>query len=258
MVPPDHDIAEHQRQIEENLRYWEAKPVLREIYRDFHRLLARYLSAVPGETVEIGSGIGNIKEVVPECVRTDIFPNPWIDRQENIYRLGMRDGSVSNLILFDVFHHLEYPLDALDECSRVLHPGGRLLVFDHAMSFAGAVFSKLVHHERAGFLRDYKLRAASESGRQPPRYYADHANAWRIFERRFDELLRPAWEKVAVVKLPAVRWLLSGGYRGRCLVTKTTAPLVMFADRIASVVPGVFALRSLVVLEKSRIPTPRS
>ena len=50
MGQTDQDIAEHQRQIEENLRYWEAKPVLREIYRDFHRLLERYLSGVPGHT----------------------------------------------------------------------------------------------------------------------------------------------------------------------------------------------------------------
>lgn len=246
----EQDITEHQRQIEENLRYWEAKPVLREIYRDFHRLLARYLSNVPGETVEIGSGIGNIKEVIPQCVRTDILSNPWNDRQENIYQLSMADCSAANLILFDVFHHLEYPLDALDDCRRVLNTGGRLLVFDHAMSAAGLLFSKFAHHEREGFAKGYKLRAMNPAQLQAPRYYADHANAWRIFERGFGKLLEPAWTKVAVLKLPAVKWLLSGGYRGPCFVSSGNERLVARLEKIASFAASLCALRVLVVLEK--------
>lgn len=252
MGQPEQDIAEHQRQIEENLRYWEAKPVLREIYRDFHRLLARYLSDVPGETAEIGSGIGNIKEVIPHCVRTDIFPNPWNDRQENIYRLSMADSSVANLILFDVFHHLEYPLDALDECRRVLDVGGRLLVFDHAMSAAGFLFSKFAHHERPGFRRNYRLRAEDPSQLTEPSYYADHANAFRVFEHRFDELLRPDWQRVAVVKLPALKWLLSGGYRGPSLLHPSTMAGAALCERFARMAPAIFALRMLAVLEKIR------
>jgi SAM-dependent methyltransferase len=251
MGQPEQDIAEHQRQMEENLRYWEAKPVLREIYRDFHRLLARYLSDVPGETVEIGSGIGNIKEVIPHCVRTDIFPNPWNDRQENIYRLSMADRSVANLILFDVFHHLEYPLDALDECRRVLNKGGRLLVFDHAMSAAGFFLSKFIHHERAGFLRSYRLRADGASVLDAPRYYADHANARRIFEQRFEELLQPAWRRVVMVRLPAIKWLLSGGYRGPSLLRPSASAAVDFSERAASLLSAVFALRILAVMEKA-------
>jgi len=251
MGQPKQDIAEHQKQIEENLRHWRAKPVLREIYRDFHRLLASYLSGVPGETVEIGSGIGNIKEVIPHCVRTDMFPNPGIDRQENIYRLSMPDCSVANLILFDVFHHLEYPLDALDECRRVLNTGGRLLVFDHAMSAVGFFFSKFVHHERAGFLRSYRLRADGASELDTPRYYADHANARRILEQRFEELLQPVWRSAVVVRLPAIKWLLSGGYRGPSLLRPSVSAAVEFSEQVAGLLPFIFALRVLIVMEKA-------
>lgn len=251
MEGPEQDIAEHQRQIEENLRYWNAKPVLRDIYRDFHQRLALYLSPVSGETVEIGSGIGNIKEVIPHCVRTDVFPNPWIERRENIYNLSMPDSSVANLILFDVFHHLEYPLDALEECRRVLTVGGNLLIFDHAMSAAGILFSRFVHHEKAGFAKNYKLRAQDRSQLVSPRYYADHANARRILERRFDELLRPAWKKVALIKLPAIKWLLSGGYRGPSFLHPALMPSVTLCEHAASLAPSIFALRLLAVLEKS-------
>lgn len=245
------DIAEHQRQIEQNLQHWEQKPFLREIYREFHRLILRYLSALPGETVEVGSGIGNIKEVIPGCVRTDIFANPWIDRQENIYQLSMGENTVANLILFDVFHHLEYPLDALDECRRVLRPGGHLLVFDHAMSAAGFLFSKFVHHERAGFLHSYKLRADNPLRPGASNYYADQANSWRIFERNFNALLQPSWRRVATVRKPAIKWLLSGGYRNKCYVTPWNERAIKIAEQVCSNVPSLFALRLLVVLQKT-------
>lgn len=244
------DIAEHQRQIEENFRYWQAKPVLRDIYRDFHRLIAAQLSTLDGETVEIGSGIGNIREVIPDCVRTDLFPNPWIDRQENVYCLSMADNSAANIILFDVFHHLEYPLDALQECGRVLQQGGRLLVFDHAMSLAGLVFSKFLHHERQGFLKDYLLRSPEDIDPTSAGYYADHANAHRILVRRFNELLGADWDCVCVQRLPALKWLLSGGYRGPNLVSARMTPLIEGIDLLAGLLPSITALRLLAVLER--------
>lgn len=250
MVGSTADIAEHQRQIEENLRYWRAKPVLREVYREFHLLIAAQLSALEGETVEIGSGIGNIKEVIPHCVRTDLFPNPWIDRRENAYGLSMKDGSVSNLILFDVFHHLQYPLQALDECHRVLRRHGRLIVFDHAMSLAGLFFSKFLHHEKEGFLRPYLLRPSNVRDPGAGGYYADHANAHRILIARFNELLDDRWYRVSVRRFPAFKWLLSGGYRGPSLVPERARRLVATCETLASYLPSLTSLRLMVVLEK--------
>ena len=244
--------SEHQRQILENQRHWDSKPALREIYQDFHRRIAGHLSKVPGETVEIGSGIGNIRDTIPACVRTDLFENPWIDRREDIYRLSMADRSVANLILFDVFHHLEFPLAALGECRRVLAPGGRLLVFDHAMSVLGFFFSKFVHHERSGFAKTYSVSTARPDARGGAGYYADHANADRIFVRRFDELLGQDWVRIRLVKFPALGWLLSGGYRGPALSKLIPDAVINFSDRIAACFPKIFALRLLVVLESKR------
>ena len=50
----------------------------------------------------------------------DLFSNPWLDRRENCYAMNFADGSVSHLILFDVWHHLRYPGTALREFHRVL------------------------------------------------------------------------------------------------------------------------------------------
>ena len=83
--------------------------------------------------------MGNIKTVIPECITSDLFENPWLDRVENIYKLSFDKESVSNLILFDVWHHLEYPAKALAEASRVLVPQGRLIIMEPAMSLLGKI-----------------------------------------------------------------------------------------------------------------------
>ena len=118
-------LAQHQAEIERNLRAWEAKPLLQKIYAGFYRrILALIDPAIPGRIVEIGSGIGNLKAHLPGALATDLFPNPWLDLACDGYELPFRQASLSHLVLFDVFHHLRAPNAFLREARRVLAPGG--------------------------------------------------------------------------------------------------------------------------------------
>ena len=99
------DVSHFQDDILKNQQRWQKKPILRTIYRGFHEEIAKQLSTLEQPlVVELGSGIGNIKDVIPHALRTDLFPNPWLDQTENAYKLSFDDGTVSDLILFDVFH----------------------------------------------------------------------------------------------------------------------------------------------------------
>src|SRR5580698_5232543 len=131
-------LEQHNIEIHQNRQNWDRKPGLRGVYQSFYReIAARIRRDVDGRTVELGSGLGNIKTVLPECLTTDIFPNPWIDRVEDAYQLSFESGSVGNLILFDVWHHLQFPGTALREFKRVLARGGRVIIFDPAMGLIG-------------------------------------------------------------------------------------------------------------------------
>ena len=95
------DFNRHNKEINENLTYWQNKPILQTIYNDFYALIGAQVDrSQEGLIVELGSGIGNLKQHIPECICTDVFPNPWIDQVENAYRMSFADESVSNLILF--------------------------------------------------------------------------------------------------------------------------------------------------------------
>ena len=71
------EVEQHNLEIQANAEHWRRKPLLQEIYRDFYGEIAGELrSDLPGETVEIGSGIGNLKTVVPESARDRHLSQP--------------------------------------------------------------------------------------------------------------------------------------------------------------------------------------
>jgi SAM-dependent methyltransferase len=244
-------VSRHNDEIQNNLALWKRKPSLRKSYRLFHQLIADNLSALStGTVVELGSGIGNIKEVIPNCVRTDLFENPWLDRVENAYALSFDNASVSDLILFDVFHHLRYPGTAFQEFYRVLMPQGRVLIFEPRISLLGAVvfgcfMTSLLHYLIVfnGWPRPPGRLATLTTMR--------HRETTRIFvKRKFSEKFA-SWRITNKVQLSAISYVTTGGYSKPSLYPDLAYPLMRIADRIADYFPSLFATRLLVVMEKN-------
>ena len=243
-------LQQHDLEIHENLRHWENKPLLRRIYRDFHEKIAsQTLPADRGISVELGSGIGNIKEVLPHCLRTDIFPNPWLDQTENAYRLSFADKSVANIILFDVFHHLEYPGAAFREFERVLIPGGRVIIFDPCMSLLGLLVFGLLHHEPIAIRAPITWLPPQGWTPESDRYYAAQGNAYRVFWGSNLTSLLPKWQMVTRQKLSALSYIASGGYSKPQLYPSAFYWGMKKVDCLLDFIPTLFATRLVVVLE---------
>ena len=204
---------QHNIEIQKNLKYWKSKPVLQKIYLRFYKLIAQYLRYdILGRIVEIGSGIGNLKTIVSDCLCTDIFLNPWIDQVENTYKLSFADSSISNLILFDVWHHIEFPGSVLKEFYRVLIPEGRIVIFEPSISLLGFVAYGLFHHEPINFLKPIKWLAPNNFSPRNARYYAAQGNATRIFcSNKYNELLSD-WRQITIKRITSISYICSGGY----------------------------------------------
>ena len=245
------DVYRHQKEILLNQAYWQKKPILHTIYGQFHRLIATQLSSLPQPfVVELGSGIGNIKEVIPDCLRTDLFPNPWIDQIENAYQLSFENSSVSDLILFDVFHHLRYPGTALLEFERVLRPGGRVLIFDPCISMLGTLVFDGLHPEPVAWREPIVWEAPRDWSAQTTDYYAAQGNATRIFFKQDGAALNRAWNIIHRKRFSALAYVASGGYSKPQLYPDKLYPVVRSIEPILDLAPALFATRLLVALEK--------
>jgi SAM-dependent methyltransferase len=244
-------VEQHNIEIQRNREAWTRKPRLREIYRGFYRQIASHIDpSIQGQIVELGSGMGTIKEVIPDCITTDLFPNPWLDRQENAYSLSFADGSVSHLILFDVWHHLRYSGTALREFHRVLTPGGRLIIFDPAASWTGRFIYHFFHHEPVGLNLPITWEAPANFFPKDADYFAAQGMATRIFWWGEGRSQLAGWHLSEVKPLASFTYFASGGFSGPDLGGRFLRSIMSGIDRLASFWPRVFAARLLVVLEK--------
>ena len=241
----------HQDSIEKNSEYWKRKPLLRVLYRDFYLLIAANLSHLPeSKIVELGSGLGNIRDVIPNCLRTDLFPNPWIDQVENAYRLSFAGNSVSDLILTDVFHHLKYPGTALQEFFRVLRRGGRVIMLEPCISALGLLVYGILHDEPVAVTKHIEWEAPEGWSPEDINYHAAQGNASRIFlGQRFRSKLTD-WQRIETRRFSAIAYAASGGFSKPQLYPTAALSVIRRLEKIMDRFPSLFATRLLVTLEK--------
>jgi SAM-dependent methyltransferase len=246
-------VHQHNAEIHENLHHWNRKPELRAEYAKFYQLIADWLPSHNAEDVilECGSGIGNLKSVLPHAITSDLFPNPWLDRQENIYALTFPEATVTGIVLFDVFHHLRYPGTALKELQRVLRPGGTVVIMEPAAGILGRLALGLFHHEPLALNEHITWTAPTKFDPVAVDYYAAQGNAWRIFGSQQKQLVNPGWKLVNAHYLPALPWVATGGFRGPNLNKGILRPLLRIVDKLLSMAPRLFAARMMVVLQKT-------
>jgi len=245
-------ISQHNKEIALNKSRFDQKPILGVIYDQLYNTLkSRLTRSTDGVIMEIGSGMGNVKRVIPECITTDIFDNPWLDRVESAYHLSFKDQSVSNIVMLDVWHHLQYPGAALAEFHRVLSKGGHVLICDPAMSLLGLVVYGLLHHEPLGLRNHIEWYPPAGIDTKNAPYFAAQAYASRIFgwtPARAKKI--EGWKIVEVRPFSYLGYFLSGGYSKPQLIPICMLPTLSLMDRWADMFPRIMASRVIIVLEK--------
>ena len=236
-----------------NRKTFRKKRLLKLIYFNYFKQIKNCLfinSKYP--PLEIGSS-GFIKEVIPNCITSNLEnTDPMIDLKENIYDLGVKKNSVSNLILIDIFHHLEFPKLALENMYKALVDGGRVIMIEPSMGLIPRIIYKLFHHEPNGF--DLKINWNKIPSNIPSKkeYFAAQSIPWRAFIKKELDLE----DKFVIKKMKCFSdfaYLGSGGFSYNSFYPLKLYNVIKFLDMILTKISyNFFSARMIVVLEKNK------
>lgn len=236
--------------LEGNERAWNERPLFRSLYREWLELVTARLSAEAGPTIELGSGLGNLLEAVPEAVATDVEPTPWATAVVDAQDMPYRDTSIANLVLIDVFHHIPRPARFLDEADRVLVRGGRVVMLEPYWSRVSGLAYRRFHDEPVDLATD-PFTDVDHSSNDP--VASNSVLPTLAFFRHVDEFERrwPGLRLVERRRLSYVAYPLSGGFSRKPLVPAAALGALRMAERALSPLSSLLAFRCLVVLERS-------
>jgi SAM-dependent methyltransferase len=226
-----------------------SKKLLRSLYIQAYAEFAMeilWMTGLDGIVVELGSGGGFIKKVIPDAITSDVCGSPLVDMKVDARQMPFKDKSVKAILMLNVLHHIPRPEDFFAEASRCLVPGGRIVMVEPHRSFLSRLVFKYLHHE------PYDERAAWDLEGDSRLTSANQAMPWIIFERDRSayELLYPTLKVVSVRPHTCFRWLLSGGLSFRQMAPDSAHDLLRRLDFRLERFPKLFPLFQTIVLEK--------
>jgi hypothetical protein len=241
----------HKKLYNKNKVITKDKRILNLIYDDYYKLVKKYIFMNQNPILEIGSGDGNIKKIIPSCITSDQFTNPNLDEKQNIYDINYKNNYLSNIILIDVFHHLEFPRLALNEIHRVLKKNGRVVMIEPAMGILPRIIYKLFHHEPNGFNFNINWDKIPKNRNKIKNYFAAQSLPWRAFVLK-EMNVKNNFEVVLLRTFSDFAFLMSGGNsHSFSFYSSRFYPFVKNIDKILTFISKFFfSARMLIVLKK--------
>src|SRR5215472_6094339 len=238
--------------IEDLRRLIQKKAGLRHYYLEAYGRYSQCLQRCPGEGIalELGSGGGFVKEVIPEIVTSDTLPYSGVDRVIDATRMPFQNDSLKAIFMLNVFHHIPDVAAFLKEAERCLKPEGRLLIVDQHPGWIGWPIYRFLHHE--GFDSKAEEWRFQSSG---PLSGANGALAWIVFNRDRDKFQArfPALQLVKYQPHTPLRYWLSGGLKRWSLLPSWAVDWVVRVDRLLIQASSEFGAFEDVEIVKRRI-----
>jgi SAM-dependent methyltransferase len=168
------------------------KRALASWYRECYAKFAECVARCPpsGAVLELGSGAGFLKQLMPEVVTSDVLPYAGVDRVVDASRLPFAAGELRAILMLNVLHHLPDVEAFFREAERCLASGGRVFLVDQYLGRISTPILRHLHHEPCD-----PGAASWGFASSGPLSGANGALAWivferdrALFERRFPEL----------------------------------------------------------------------
>jgi len=188
------------------------KPALRRLYEEVYREYARCIEkgSQNGIVVEIGSGTGFIKNIIPQALASDIEDYVGLDMVFDAHDMPFENESISTLLLHNVFHHLRDVECFFFEAQRCLVSEGRILIADQYCGFFSRFILKYVHFEN---FDDKTIKWQFDS--HDPLIDANGALPYLVFQRDI-HMFEQKYPRLAVERVvphSPLRYWFAGGLK---------------------------------------------
>lgn len=207
------------------------KPLLKMHFDNWYARFKKDLASFPkrkGIIVELGSGGGYLKNLIPELITSDVYTGV-ADLVIDGRALPFGDNSIRGIFLASVFHHIPDVRMFLDEIQRTLCPGGIVVLIEPAKTILSQPYYTYLHHEDFnplqsdwGYDQEHAMRDANQ------------ALSWIVFERDRD-IFQNEYADLCIERIEYMDWLsyiLSGGVNYRSPIPRSLAPIVVVLDRL--------------------------
>jgi len=223
------------------------KPFLRKLYIDFYRQFEKVASEPERKVlVELGSGGGFIKEIIPNVITSDILELPNVDKVFSVFDMPFDQASVDAFFMFDVLHHITDPRAFFREVLRCLKAGGRIVMIEPANTWWSRFIYKNFHHELFDTQAKWTLEEVG------PLSQGNGAIPWIIFsrDRKIFEKEFPTLRIASMRSHTPLRYLLSGGLTLRQLVPSFTYPAIKAVEYLLSPLNNFLGMFQTIELQK--------
>jgi SAM-dependent methyltransferase len=235
-------------------RVWEQKPVLRRIYNE--EFFARLLSSrkKDGISIEIGSGPGFFKQLLPEVISTDLVLSKWLDVVADAQMLPFRTAGITYIFGLDTLHHLASPMKLLKEAERILVPGGRLILVEPWVTPLSYLIYRFLHQEECDLSALSWEPREGQALREKKAFDGNQAIPYLLFgPRNRSKTLGsiPSLTPLVIEPFCLLAYLLSFGFKPINFLPDALYPAVSRIERVTLPLwRRAAALRVLLVLEK--------
>lgn len=208
------------------------------------------------EIFELGCGAGFSKAFIEteNLKLTDVSNEDWVDLYVDAMDLPFPDNSVDVLICSHMIHHLAYPVQFFEGASRVLRPGGLILISEINTSLMMRFLLRVMRHE--GWSYEVNVFNRNEVANDPSDpWSANCAIPEMLFQdKKYFENHLPQFKVVRNELTECLIFPLSGGVIARSPTILLPVSVLRVIDRLDKLLitlfPKVFALGRKVVLQK--------
>ena len=200
-----------------------------------------------GSVLEIGSGAGFLKNLLPGLITSEILDVSTVDIVLDAQSLPLQPNSLRAIVMVDVFHHLPRVKSFLKDASRCVRPGGKVIMVEPWPTPWSKIVYRYFHHEMLDMkTADWTFPVTG------PLSGANTALPWIVFkrDRQIFEDSFPEWHIDKISLDYPFTYLASGGLSYRSFLPESLFGILRRLENALESAMGMIALFAKITLRR--------